>query len=171
MEVWIETSLASLYKSAVEAFPTTTKRQFSTHTVKVEKIQWLPFEGLKTLFVKGLLSNEGKKNDCVILFKQVAYRDSEGRGIVPVAASDGRKIWIERLSLGGTDALVRCSCGDFRWRFSHWNGVDKSLYGRGPRKYEALARPGSSNPSESPGLCKHLMKMAKILRESGVLGI
>ena len=169
MELWLETTLKGLYDSALDAFPSTTRRQNSTHSVIVEHMDWVPFRGVKTLFLKSLVRNEGRKNEAIVLFKGVRYADAAQRGFVPIKASDGRAVYLERLSWDKTDALVRCSCADFRWRFSHWNRVDKSLFGRPARKYEARERPGSSNPDESPGICKHLMKMAKILAESGVL--
>jgi hypothetical protein len=169
MDTWLESSLLDLYKSAVDAFPGTTRRQYSTDTVRVEHVDWVPFKGVGTLFVKGLCRNEGRKNECIVLFKGVDYRDGESKGSVPVRSSDGRVVHVGRLSESSHEVMVRCSCADFRWRFAHWNKVDKSLYGRGPRKYEAIARPGSSNPDETSGMCKHLMKMAKILRESGLL--
>jgi hypothetical protein len=170
MEYHIESSLYDLYLGAVGAFPKTTRRQHSTHTVKVERMEWVPFEGLGTLFVKALCNNEGRKNECIVVFKKVAYREQEGGGSVSLASSAGKTVHILPLSFEEDDVLVRCSCGDFRWRFAHWNKGDRSLFGRGPRKYEALVRPGASNPDESPGACKHLMKMAKILGESGALG-
>lgn len=170
MELWMEGSLGDLFDMAASAFPNTERRQHSTQTVRVERVEWVPFVGLGTLFVKAIVNNEGRKNEAIVLFKKVRYGD-EGGGKVPIMSSDGRKIWVERLHFKGTDVLVRCSCADFRWRFAHWNKIDRSLYGRGPRNYEASFRPGSSNPSESPGACKHIMKMAKILRESGVLSI
>lgn len=162
-----ESSLYDLYMSAVEAFPKTSRRQHSTHTVRVEHVDWVPFEGLGTLFVKGLCNNEGSKNECVVVFKKVRY--SPGRGSVGVRTSSGRVVRIEPLSIKESDVLVRCTCADFRWRFAHWDGADGSLFGRRPRKYEASLRPGSSNAEEKPGICKHLMKMAKILSESGVV--
>lgn len=168
MELWLETSVKGLYDAAVAAFPETGRRQHSTQTVRVEHLDWVPFRGVRTLFVKALVKNEGRKNDSIILFKGVKYRDSEGRGSVPIRASDGSEVYLEPLSMENNEVMVRCTCQDFRWRFAHWDRVDGSLFGREPRRYEAMFRPGSSNPSESPGMCKHLMKMAKILRESGV---
>jgi hypothetical protein len=170
MDTWLESSLLDLYRSAVEAFPRTGMRQHSTHTVRVEHVDWVPFKGVGTLFVKGLCRNEGRKNECIVLFKGVDYREGESKGSVPIRSSDGRIIHVGTLSESGSEVFVRCSCPDFRWRFAHWNKMDKSLYGRGPRKYEAMFRPGSSNPEEMAGMCKHLMKMAKILGESGLLG-
>jgi hypothetical protein len=67
------------------------------------------------------------------------------------------------------DVLVRCTCKDFHWRMTHFNSLDGSLFGRDRRKYEALYRPGSSNPKELPGICKHLMKMGKALTESSII--
>jgi hypothetical protein len=170
MDTWLESSLMDLYNSAVGAFPRTGMRQHSTHTVRVEHVDWVPFKGVRTLFVKGLCRNEGRKNECIVLFKGVDYREGESRGSVPIRSSDGRVVHVGALSESATDVLVRCSCPDFRWRFAHWNNTDRSLYGRGPGRYEARLRPGSSNPDEMEGMCKHLMKMAKILRESGLFG-
>jgi hypothetical protein len=167
MDIWLESSLKDLHDMAVQAFPHTTKRQNSTDTVRVEGMRWVPFRGLGTLFVKAVVNNEGRKNESIMLFKGVKYR--EGSAAVPVMTSKGEEVGLDRLSFSENGVLVRCTCEDFRWRFRHWNGEDGSLYGRAGRKYEAILRPGSSNPDESPGMCKHLMKMAKILRESGVL--
>jgi hypothetical protein len=169
MAIWLETTLKDLHDAAADAFPQTNMRQHATDPIRIEGLRWIPFRGMGTLFVKALVNNEGSKNESIILFKGVKYREGSGLGSVPVVASNGTKVNIDRLSFSRTDALVRCTCGDFRWRFSHWNREDGSLYGRGGRKYEAKFRPGSSNPEESPGMCKHLMKMAKILLESGVL--
>jgi hypothetical protein len=170
MYLWNETSLKKLYDSSVKAFPQTTRRQHSTDTVRVESLRWVPFQGLGTLFLKGLAVNEGRKNEPIILFRQVQYKKEEGRGTVSIEASNGQRVHLESLSLSNNDVLVRCTCQDFRWRFCHWNKDDKSLYGRDRSRYEASLNPGSSNPEKSPGICKHLMKMAKILGESGVLG-
>jgi len=169
MRTWIETSLKGLYDGSVEAFPNTTRRQHSTDTVRVEGLRWVPFEGVGTLFVKALVRNEDRKNEPIILLKGVRYRQGPSGGVVTVRASNGREFHMESSSFADDDALVRCTCQDFRWRFCHWNGVDRSLFGRDRRRYEARLRPGSSNPDELPGMCKHLMKMAKILRESGVV--
>lgn len=168
MKVCLESSFKHLYDSAVEAFPNTSGRQNSTHTVRIEHVEWVPFRGLGTLFVKGLCNNEGRKNECILLFKGVVYKEGEAGGALPLAASDGSVVHMLPLSLEKDEVMVRCSCPDFRWRFSHWNGADGSLYGRRPRRYEASFRPGSSNPEESPGLCKHLMKMAKMLGDAGL---
>jgi hypothetical protein len=169
MNLWVETSLSELYLNTVKAFPNTIKRQYSIDEVKIEHIDWVPFRGMGTLFVKGLARREGSKNECVILFKGVKYSKSAQKGFVEITASNGERVFLERLSVESTDVAVRCTCKDFYWRMVHFNKIDGSLYGRDRKKYEALYNPGSSNPMEMAGICKHLIKMSKALSEARLL--
>lgn len=168
MEQFLETSLAGLYDSVLRAFPHASKRQHSVDEVKIEHLRWVPFRGMGTLFVKAQARREQSKNECTIVFKGVKY-GSRGRGMVELHTSNGERVFLEPLSIESNDVLVRCTCKDFHWRMTHFNSLDGSLFGRDRRKYEALYRPGSSNPKELPGICKHLMKMGKALTESSIL--
>lgn len=169
MELWLESSLDDLYQSAVEAFPNTTKRQYATDTIQISSLQWIPFVGFKTLFVKAIAQNEGREYSPIILFKNVTYHEAAGPHIVGLNASDGHEYFLERLSLTNQNVLVRCDCQDFKWRFNYYDHLDKSLYGPKRKKYEALLNPGSANPQELPGMCKHLIKFNKSLSQSGLL--
>jgi hypothetical protein len=122
--------------------------------------------GVNTLFTKGLAQSgeSGKEYNPVILFKNVDYDGDE----VNLRASDGRDYSFNRLSLENTDVLVRCQCKDFRYRFSFYNHLDNSLHGRKPKKYESKGVGPPANPSELPGLCKHLMKMSRVLEQAGI---
>lgn len=164
--MFIESSLQDLYNSAVKAFPKTEKRQFATDPVVITNLTWLPFYGMKTLFVKGLAQNqyEGTEYNTIILFKKVNYNGQE----VKIEGSDGKQHSFDKLSSEGTDVVLRCSCPDFRWRFAWYNKLDKSLYGRAPAKYHAKTDLPPANPLELEGTCKHLMKTAKALSESGI---
>ena len=166
---FIETSIVDLYKSTVKAFPKTTRRQYSIGPVRVERLDWIPFLGVRTLFIKGLIKNEGKKYDSIILFKNVVFKESEGRKLIKVRMSTGKEYFVEQIDSERNDALVHCQCQDFYWRLKHFNKLDKSLYGRDRAKYEASERPGTANPLEMPGMCKHLIKMAKIIKETNLL--
>lgn len=166
---FIETSISNLYKNTVEAFPKTTKRQYSTDTVLVEGLEWIPFLGMKTLFIKGLIRNESRKYESIILFKNVKFKESEGRKLIKVKMSTGKEIFVEQIDSGKNDVLVNCQCKDFYWRFKHFNKTDKSLYGRDRTPYKAFLRPDTANPMEMAGMCKHLIKMAKIIKESNLL--
>lgn len=165
----LETSIIELYKNTVKAFPKTTKRQYATDTVVIEKLDWIPFLGLKTLFIKGLSKNEGKKYDCIMLFKKINYKESIGKQIIKIIDSTGKQYFLEQINPENNDVLVRCNCPDFYWRFVHYNKLDKSLYGRDRKKYEAIKRPNTANPMELSGVCKHLIKMTKIIKESNLL--
>jgi hypothetical protein len=167
--ILLETSIINLYKSTIKAFPKTTKRQYSTDTVVVEKLDWIPFLGLKTLLIKGLVKNEGRKYNTIMLFKKINYKESEGRKIITIKSSSGKEVFLEQIDAEENDVLVRCNCADFYWRFVHYNKVDKSLYGRDRKKYEALYRPDSANPKKMPGVCKHLLKMTKVIKEANLL--
>jgi len=164
--LWIESSLKDLYKSSQTAFPLTRMREHATHPVVVEHLEWVPFLGVGTLFVKATVRNEGRKHESIMLFKGVEYGDEKGR--ISLVDSSGRKVFLKRISESEDDVLVRCSCGDFFNRFNYYNSLDGSLFGRKRRKYEGKGL-WEANPKGLPGMCKHLMKMAIVLGESGLL--
>lgn len=167
---WIieESSLNDLYQSSVDAFPNTTRRQHSTDTIKIASMRYTPYLGVKTLFVRGLAQNEGKEYSPMILFRNVKYHTEKNQSTFALKA-EGKTYYLESLSSNDNDVLVRCNCPDFQWRFQHFDKVDKSLYGSNRKPYEALVRPGSANPEELPGMCKHLLKLVKILNQTSLL--
>lgn len=155
-----ESSLQDLYKSAVLAFPRTTKRQHATQPVEIINLEWTPFVGMKTLFIKGLAKNEDRQYNTIVLLKNVNY-DSDKLKII---ANDGMQYSFAPLSLEDTQVNVRCNCNDFLWRFNYYNHLDKSLYGRKRSKYEGTTGI-KANPLEYPGMCKHLMKTITALQD------
>lgn len=166
-----ESNLYDLYKSTVQAFPKTAKRQHAIDEIVIKQMNWLPYKGVKTLFVKGLAKNEGngKEYNPIILFKKVNYHNSkDNRNWVEIVASDGRNYFFDKLN-ANNEVVLRCNCNDFYWRFNFEDRKDKSLYGTVRKKYEAKTNPGSSNPLELPGMCKHLIKLARSLNDAGIL--
>lgn len=163
MITFLESSAEELYQSAVKAFPNTKMRQHATHPIVIRELRWTPFVGVKTLFIKGLAQNEDREYGPCILFKGVNY---QGKA-VKITASDGLEYSFDKLSLENTDVLVRCNCPDFFWRFNYYDHLDKSLYGTKRKKYESHGGP-PANPLELPGMCKHIMKMTKVISESGI---
>lgn len=159
-----ESSLTDLYSSTIQAFPNTGLRQHATHPIRITNIRWTPFQGMRTLFVKGLAQSEGNEYNPIILFKRVNFNLNE----LKLAASDGVEYTMGKISLENTDVSVRCNCPDFRWRFSYYDHVDKSLYGTKPRKYvrvEGSNRP-PANPLKLPGMCKHIIKLVEALQQA-----
>lgn len=166
---FIETNISNLYSSAIKAFPKTSLRQHAIDTVRVENLIWMPFLGVKTLFIKGLIRNESKKYDCIMLFKNIIFKENEGKKLIKIRMSNGKTYFVEQINSNKNDVLVRCNCMDFYYRFNYYNHLDHSLYGRKRSKYEALERPNTANPTQKPGMCKHLIKMAKIIKETNLL--
>lgn len=160
-----ESSLITLYQSAVDAFPNTTKRQHATNTIVITELIWTPFIGLKTLFIKGLAQNQGKEYNPIILFKGVNYLESGGTSVID---NIGSTFNLQQLSFENNDVVLRCNCPDFLWRFNFYNHLDQSLYGRKRKKYESHGGL-PANPSELPGMCKHLIKLSMAIRESGLI--
>lgn len=167
---FFETSLNDLAKSTSKAFPKTTKRQYATDTIKITEIFWNPYKGFKTLFVRGIAQNTEslKEYSPIVLFKNVKYVSSKSNSVIELKANDGGVYLLERLN-PDEDIQVRCDCKDFNWRFNYTNHLDGSLYGRKRKKYEALYYPNSSNPLELPGMCKHIIKLLKVINASGII--
>ena len=164
MSLFAESSLEDLYQSAVEAFPHTTMRQHATDTIIITNLRWTPYLGMRTLFIKALAQNEGREYSPIILFKKVNYNSDE----VKIIDSAGKEYSFGKLSLENTDVVLRCNCADFFYRFNYYDHLDKSLYGRKRRKYESKGVGPPANPLGLPGICKHLMKTAHVLREAGI---
>lgn len=165
-----ESTLHDLYNSAVAAFPRTTKRQHAVDTIRITQLEWIPYLGVRTLYVRGFAQNveNGHEYRPIVLFKGVQYTDSSEPGSIPLIANDGKRYFLESLGLDKHEALVRCDCKDFSWRFNYYDHLDHSLYGQKRRRYEGTTGI-QANPTESPGMCKHLMKMAMALQDSGIL--
>ncbi len=165
-----ESSLNKLYRSAVDAFPETQKRQYATDTVNVTRVEWIPYVGMRTLYLKGHVQNfadGGGEYDPIIVFKNVKYHKQNMSGLVEIISSDTQQqYFIERLSSNKNEVLLRCGCGDYFWRFNYYNSVDKSQYGKVRKPYFGEYR---INPKEMPGMCKHLMKLGSSLKSAGIL--
>lgn len=173
MDYLKESSLLDLYQSTVAAFPHTRKRQHSVDTIQIQEVNFTPFLGMRTLFVRGNALNEENGNTYtpIILFKDVIYHPQKDRDEwTELVASDGRNYVFERLERNINDILVRCNCPDFQWRFNYFDHEDRSLYGRKRKRYEAVVAPGSANPNQMPGMCKHLIKLSMAIRDTGILG-
>lgn len=159
-----ESNLIQLYNSAVKAFPNTQMRQHATDPVDIIDLDWVPFLGLNTLFVKARVRNENREYGSMILFKKVKYEG--GANSLHLKDKIGIPFTMQKLK-ENQEVLVRCGCDDFKWRFNFYDHIDYSLYGRKTKEYHAKTS-RKANPLELPGMCKHLMKMAYTLSEEGL---
>lgn len=165
-----ESTLLDLYKSTVEAFPRTGKRQHSIDTIKIIEMKFTPFLGMRTLLVRGLAKNIDNQREysTLILFKGVKYREDQSARTVKLHVQ-GTTYLLESVSQSKNEVLLRCGCPDFHWRFNHYDHEDGSLYGRKRRKYESKGTGAKANPKEAQGMCKHLMKTVKALYDSKIM--
>lgn len=166
-----ESTAIDLYKSTVDAFPKTTKRQNSIDMIKIIEMNFIPYLGMNTLFVKGLAKNidNQKEYNTTVLFKNIKYLRQESKNSIRLIASDDKKYILETINANSNEVLVRCDCPDFYWRFNYYNSLDKSLYGRKRKKYESKSNGRIANEKKAPGMCKHLIKMIKALSDSKIM--
>lgn len=182
-----ETTLAQLYQSAIDAFPNTQKRQHAIDTVKITSLDWYPYLGMKTLWiVAGIQSprtplrhsqpqpSHGEQTQPMktyktqLLFKGVQYYDEPIPTSKKLVDNMGQTYYLGVLT-PNHEVNVRCSCPDFHWRFQHEDKLDKSLQGADRKPYQKKTNRPPVNPNQMPGMCKHIMKLIKVVRDSGLL--
>lgn len=174
-KLWLETSFAGLHQSAVNAFPNTQRRQHVTGTVQINDVRATPYLGVRTLLVRCEADNRaggGGVYRPVIMFRNVVYHQGPGPGIVEIVAADnGQTVYATPPTRTGNDVLLRCNCNDEFWRFRHYNWEDGSLQGPNRNPYVATGAGDPANPTQSPGMCKHLMRMYETLAQMGMVSL
>jgi len=168
MSKFLESTFFDLYKSTVVSFPKTTKRQHAIDPIKIVRLEWTPYLGLSTLYLKGLAQNtdNSKEYNPIILFKGVNYHKSKGKNYIEIRDNRGKNYILERID--NNEVLVRCNCNDFFWRGNYADHLDKSLYGRKRAPYLPFSNRDSVNPNNSPMVCKHIIKLYRVLSQSGI---
>lgn len=92
-------------------------------------------------------------------------RDSTKYNTHMFTATDGNTYYASYDRATTLDVQVRCTCKDFRWRFAYYNSGDGSLYGDPPDSYVSQTDRPPVNPNNTPGVCKHLIKLKKELEK------
>jgi hypothetical protein len=164
-----ESSFGDLYSSTLKAFPKTTRRQHAIDPIKVVKLEWIPYLGLSTLYVKGTAQNtdNSKEYNPIILFKKINFSNTKGKNYVEIYDNNGKNYIFKKIN--NNEVLVRCNCKDFFWRGNYADFLDHSLYGRKRPQYFASTNRGPVNPNNDPMVCKHIMKLYKVLDQSGII--
>ena len=169
-EILNESSLGDLERSAVQAFPNTRRRQHTVNTVQISSAELIPEEN--ALMVKGEARNtsEGTSYNPTIELLGVEYVDEPSGQTATFTGTDGNEYHINPLDVNRTQVKVTCTCMDFYWRFAMWNHNDGSLLGPKPDAYvrKTDTRP-PANPTQSPGICKHLMRMMDYLQQQHIM--
>ena len=168
-ELIVELTLPQLHQSTLAAFPNTTKRQHATDELNVAGIKLIPHEN--ALMVKAVVKNNngGKSYDTTILIENVQYVDEDGPNVITFTGSDGNDHHVQPIQAASSKAKVRCNCLDLYWRFANWNFSHGSLLGTKPKHYQNKTDKQPANPTQKPGICKHLMKTIETLEHSNLL--
>ncbi len=162
-----------LERSTIAAFPRTRRRQHATHPVKIVRTDFTPYLGTNNLLVRGQ-ARSGTYNNVyykpMLFFNAVEYEEEESNENVTFKASDGNDYNMQPIDLSGNVVRVRCDCLDFYFRFAPWDFSNDDLYGPKPKPYvrKTTTRP-PVNPTRSPGVCKHIMKLVLALRDARML--
>ena len=162
-----------LYQSAVRAFPRTRKRQHATGPIQIVRMDFTPYVGTRNLLVRGQ-ARSGTYNNVyykpMLFFNEVQYEEEENQQNVSLKATTGEDYNIQPINLRDNIVRVRCDCLDFYFRFSPWNFSNDDIYGPKPKPYVRKTNHyPPANPSRSPGICKHVMKLAQACEESGLV--
>lgn len=169
MKTLLEITLNKLQKSTVDAFPTTKKRQNAVGTVKVATMTYIPYEKSNSLKVESDVTSETSRYKCSMLFSDVFYESEKTSELVTFRGVDGRDFNIHQIDPNVVDVKVNCTCMDFRYRFAQTNYQNDGLDGNPPPAYVKKTDREPVNPSNSPGMCKHLLRMYEQLQINNLI--
>ena len=165
----IETPLSQLYNNTMSSFDT--PRQQTAGRVQVIQKIFIPAPNNGMVEVAAKTRSSAKMYQTRMRFDDIQFVEAEEGGgrNTTFTASDGQEYTIEPVSYGNNDVKVSCGCLDFYYRFSVWNDRDGSLYGNPPPPYVKKTDKEPVNPSQTPGLCKHLIALTNELRQERFL--
>lgn len=164
-----EASYADLEQNTMQFQPPSDKRQHAVNPIQVQQLELVAANQSGTLEARANIQSGGNKYQSIIFFEGVDYQDEDTPQNITFTGADKQEYHIAPISLRTNNVKVRCTCLDFRWRFSVQNQENGSLYGPGPGLYQKTSNRPPNNPQGVPGLCKHLLKLAIELRNSGVV--
>ena len=90
-------------------------------------------------------------------------------GSIILQAKNGKEFTIMPIELEKHNCRVSCNCLDFFWRFALYAHKDQSLLGTDLGVYRKRTNRPPVNPQQVPALCKHLLRLAIELKNSGVV--
>ena len=166
-----EAPYAELERNTLQFQPPTQKRQHAVNPVQVQQMALVPYAPSNALEVRANILSNGNQYQSIMFFEGVEYQEEDSPENVTFTGADNEEHHIVPIDLQRNNVKVRCTCLDFRWRFSVHNQEADALHGPGPDIYQKV--PGSTrppnNPGNVPGVCKHLMKLAIELRNNQIV--
>lgn len=165
-----DSTYPALKSNITRAFPNTTRRQNVANQVKVKKLEYIPLVANGALQVDADVHSSTTVYQVSVIFPKVVFHQQDSQSNVTVTTGSGAQQSFDPIPLANTNLKVRCTCMDFRFRFALWNFNDNSLVGNKPPLYvrKTTTRP-PANPSATPGVCKHIIKVVDTLRSQKVV--
>ena len=167
-----EASYAELENRTLSYTPRTTKRQYAVDSQRIVKMELVVARESSNLQVNGVVqSDSGKQHQPQMIFDGVIYEDGDQNNNISFTSSTGDIHHIIPINLQQAKIKVRCTCLDFYYRFAVTNQHHQALLGDGPPPYRKsqTAPRGPANPTNAPGMCKHLLKLAIALKEARIV--
>ncbi len=166
-------SYQELERKTISAFPRTRKRQHATQPIQIVRTDFTPYLGTRNLLVRAQ-ARSGTYNNVfykpMLFFNEIQFEDESTNENVTFKATTGEDVSMLPIDLNDNIVRVRCDCLDFYFRFAPWNFSNDDIYGPKPKPYvrKTNTRP-SVNPTRSPGICKHVMKLTHSMRDARML--
>jgi len=161
-----ESSFNRLQQNIINNF-STTRRQNAVSEVIIDNITYTPFEDSGILQVEATTRSNQHIYKVILQFQGLVFREQPQS--VSIKSTDGAINYFQPISLGTNNIKVKCDCLDFYWRFAYWNANDKSLYGEPPAPYRRTTNRPPANPSRTPGICRHIIRVVDELRKQGIV--
>ncbi|KKM68314.1 hypothetical protein LCGC14_1462130 [marine sediment metagenome] len=166
-------SYQDLERRTITAFPRTRKRQHATHPVQIVRTDFTPYIGTRNLLVRGQ-AKSGTYNNVfykpMLFFNEIKFEDEDTPQNVSFKVSGNEDYHMQPIDLSDNIVRVRCDCLDFYFRFSPWDFSNDDLFGPKPKPYVRKTNNYPPvNPTRSPGICKHIMKLVLTLRDARML--
>ena len=165
-----EATYAELERNTMQFTPPSKKRQWVVDPIQVTGMELSPAIETQNLIIKAEINSNGKHYAPSMVFDRVIYDDGDQADNTTFTGSDGEEYHIEPIVLAQNNVKVACNCLDFYWRFATYNHSVGSLNGNPPPPYQRRTQNQPSvNPQKKPGVCKHLLKLAIQLKDSGIV--
>lgn len=152
-EYLIEATLTQLRGGSSSAFP----NRNETAGVRITQKSYEKY-GDSQLLVQATCDGETDQYSPSILFEGVQFTDPSDPNAIRLG-----DLHIQPIS-EDLNVKVLCTCPDFRWTFAWYNANDNALIGNPPPPYNSTGQRPPRNPSGTPGLCKHLIRLGDDLR-------
>lgn len=162
-----ERTLGSLVRSTTSAFGNS--RESKANLIQINDIKFIPSIEQGILHIKSSVVGEQFHNyEVDIVMQGITFSDNPEEisgDMYKLVLTPETDYYVDYTSNSNNDVEIRCTCNDYRWRFAYYNGIDGSLYGELPPPYAGDSNSQPVNPTKSPGVCKHVMKVVNELEK------